>query len=79
MSYMGGQGFFSNNKRNQVWLHTPGGSSRNFWLYSYTRTTRESQVLSSAPGKITAGELKGELKGPCSIFSAQAYHGDYGK
>ncbi len=37
------------------YVHTPGGSSRTFWLYSFTRTTQESQVLSSAPGRITAG------------------------
>lgn len=55
MSYMSGQGFFSNNKKNQVWLHTPAGSTRNFWLYSYTRTTQESQVATSVPGRITAG------------------------
>ena len=55
MSYMGGQGFFSNNKNNYVYLNTPSGTASNFWLYSFTRTTQETQMLTSDPGKITAG------------------------
>ncbi len=56
MGWMGSQGFFSDNSDNYIYLHTPGNSAtRYFWLYSYTRSTSETQLLTSAPGKITSG------------------------
>jgi hypothetical protein len=54
-NWMGSQGFFASNSNNYVFLSTPSGTSGNFWVYSFTRSTQESQVLTSSPGKITAG------------------------
>lgn len=55
MDFMSQQGFFSDNSNNYIYLNTPEGSGRNFWLYSVTRNTMESQVLTTDPGKIIAG------------------------